>query len=108
MHNHIDALPDRPYRLLYLDGMTRTAKAMTAGSDHKSRCLLLFYAVKYFEAVKVEGITPEEVEQLQGFRKLLSDVLIGTIKQADLIRVYPPSLQAIERAAGHKQICSRN
>lgn len=84
------------YRLLYLDGMTRTAKAMAVGSDQKSRCLLLFYAVKYFEAVKIEGITPEEVEQLQGFRNLLSDVLIGTIKQVDLIRVYPPALKALK------------
>lgn len=85
------------YRLLYLAGMIRTAKAMVAGSDHKKRCLLLFYAVKYFEAVKVEGITPEEVEQLQGFRNLLSDVLIGTIKQADLIRLCPLSLKGIEK-----------
>lgn len=76
--------------------MTRTAKAMAAGSDHKARCLLLFYTVKYFEAVKVEGITPEEVEQLQGFRNLLSDVLIGTIKQADLISVYPSALKALK------------
>lgn len=84
-------------RLIYLAGMIRTAKAMATGSGQQNRCLLLFYGVKYFQAVKVEGITPEELEQLQGLGNLLSDVLIGTIKQADLIRVYPQSLRAYKR-----------
>ncbi|WP_414151035.1 hypothetical protein ACIZ62_00710 [Acetobacterium carbinolicum] len=85
------------YRLVYLDGMIRMAKSLLAETSVSGlKPIMNFYAVKYFKAIEVEGITQEELEQLQSFRGILTDAMIGTIKQADLIRVYPPALKVLQ------------
>lgn len=78
------------YRLVYLDGMIRMAKSLLAETSVSGlKPIMNFYAVKYFKAIEVEGITQEELEQLQAFWGILTDA------QADLIRVYPPALKVL-------------
>ncbi|WP_373482606.1 hypothetical protein [Acetobacterium sp.] len=93
----IEAAEQPTYRLVYLDGMIRMAKSLLAETSVSGlKSIMNFYAVKYFKAIEVEGITQEELEQLQAFRGILTDAMIGTIKQADLIRVYPPALKVLQ------------
>lgn len=96
MLNIIDGTGQQNDRLVYLDGMIRMAKSLLAETSVSGlKSIMNFYVVKYFKAIAVEGITQKELEQLQAFRGILTDVMIGTIKQADLIRVYPPALKVL-------------
>lgn len=96
MLNIIDGTGQQNDRLVYLDGMIRMAKSLLAETSVSGlKSIMNFYAVKYFKAIEIEGITQEELEQLKSFRVILTNAIIGTIKEADLIRVYPPALKVL-------------
>lgn len=72
---------------LYLNGMIRAGESLLSGSG--SRTMMFFYSEKYFKAAEAEGITKDDLDNLQKYQNLLPDNLIGAINQANM-ETMPP------------------